>query len=255
MADLASLKMNPPTNRFCGALPKIGIRPTIDGRRQGVRESLEDVTMNMAKAAAAPISGSLRHPNGQSVECVVADTTIVVAEAAACADKFSRENVAVTLTVTPCWCNGSETMDMDPLTVRAVGPVLQIAEGAPPCLITCTTSWTSAPTKPRVQRTRAHHLVRAAADRRRPLQGRLLRHGRLGRQPRRRQLRPHRRRPDHPGQRARFLKRRIPVCMHNVDPARVYRPSYWNAFGMDGGGGLPGLRSARAVIWEDVKNS
>jgi L-fucose isomerase len=113
--------MNPPANRFRSALPKIGIRPTIDGRRQGVRESLEDVTMNMAKAAAALISGSLRHPNGQSVECVVADTTIGgVAEAAACADKFSRENVAVTLTVTPCWCYGSETMDMDPLTVKAV---------------------------------------------------------------------------------------------------------------------------------------
>jgi L-fucose isomerase len=121
MADIKTLKMNPPVNRYRGALPKIGIRPTIDGRLGGVRESLETVTMDMAKAAAALISGSLRHPNGAAVECVIADSTIGgVAEAAACADKFSRENVAVTLTVTPCWCYGSETMDMDPTTIKAV---------------------------------------------------------------------------------------------------------------------------------------
>ena len=121
MADISSLKMNPPVNRFKGALPKIGIRPTIDGRRRGVRESLEEVTMNMAKAAARLIAENLKHPNGMPVECVIADTTIGgVAEAAACQDKFSRENVAATLTVTPCWCYGTETMDMEPMTIKAV---------------------------------------------------------------------------------------------------------------------------------------
>ena len=121
MADIASLKMNAPENRFKGALPKIGIRPAIDGRRRGIRESLEEVTMGMAKAAAKLISGNLKHPNGLPVDCVIADTCIGgVAEAAACQDKFSRENVGVTLTVTPCWCYGSETMDMDTLTIKAV---------------------------------------------------------------------------------------------------------------------------------------
>ncbi|MDR2631264.1 MAG: L-fucose isomerase [Spirochaetaceae bacterium] len=121
MADLSSLKVSTPVNRFRGALPKIGIRPTIDGRRRGVRESLEEVTMGMARAAAKLITENLKHPNGFPIECVIADTTIGgVAEAAACQDKFSRENVAVTLTVTPCWCYGSETMDMDPQTIKAV---------------------------------------------------------------------------------------------------------------------------------------
>ncbi|MDR2069826.1 MAG: L-fucose isomerase [Treponema sp.] len=121
MADISSLKMNPPVNRFRGALPKIGIRPVIDGRRRGVRESLEEVTIGMAHAAAKLIAENLKHPNGQAVECVIADSTIGgVAEAAACQDKFSRENVAVTLTVTPCWCYGSETMDMDPMSIKAV---------------------------------------------------------------------------------------------------------------------------------------
>ena len=101
-------------------LPKIGIRPTIDGRRKGIRESLEVQTMNMAKAAAELI-GTLKYPNGKPVECVIADTTIGgVNEAAACAAKFAKENVTATLTVTPCWCYGSETMDMDPLTQKAV---------------------------------------------------------------------------------------------------------------------------------------
>lgn len=109
------------TNRFIGRLPKIGIRPTIDGRWGGVRESLEDQTMNMAKTAAAFFEKNLRHPDGSKVECVIADTCIGgVAEAAACADKFAREGVGVSLTVTPCWCYGSETMDMDPLTPKAV---------------------------------------------------------------------------------------------------------------------------------------
>jgi L-fucose isomerase len=114
-------KVNPPSNRFVGSLPKIGIRPTIDGRRQGVRESLEEQTMNMAKNVAAFLSVHLRHANGQPVECVIADTCIGgVAEAAQTAAKFQREGVGLSLTVTPCWCYGSETMDMDPLIPKAV---------------------------------------------------------------------------------------------------------------------------------------
>ena len=101
--------------------PKIGIRPTIDGRMNGVRESLEDQTMGMARSVAALLSGRLRYADGSPVECVIADTTIGrVAEAAACAEKFAREGVAITVTVTPCWCYGSETMDMDPHTIKAV---------------------------------------------------------------------------------------------------------------------------------------
>ena len=100
---------------------KIGIRPTIDGRRLGVRESLEDQTMNMAKAVANLISSEIRHTNGDFVECVIADTCIGgVAESAACAEKFKRENVGAVITVTPCWCYGSETIDMDPHTPKAI---------------------------------------------------------------------------------------------------------------------------------------
>ena len=107
--------------RYQGEWPKIGIRPTIDGRMNGVRESLEDQTMNMAKSVAALISSTLKYPDGTPVECVISDTTIGrVAESAACADKFRKENVAVTITVTPCWCYGSETMDMDSHTIKAV---------------------------------------------------------------------------------------------------------------------------------------
>ncbi len=101
--------------------PKIGIRPTIDGRWGGVRESLEVQTMNMAKSAAQLISSKLKYSDGTAVECVISDTTIGgAAEAAACADKFSADNVVATLTVTPCWCYGSETMDLDPNTIKAV---------------------------------------------------------------------------------------------------------------------------------------
>ncbi len=108
-------------NRLIGALPKIGIRPCIDGRRLGVRESLEERTMAMARQAAELISSSLRYPSGEPVQCVIADTCIGgVAEAAICEDKFSRENVTATLSVTPCWCYGTETMDQNPLTVKAV---------------------------------------------------------------------------------------------------------------------------------------
>lgn len=103
------------------SFPKVGIRPAIDGRRKGVRESLEKQVMNMANVAAKLISQNLRYPNGKAVECVIADTCIGgVAEAAACADKFRRQDVGVSLTVTPCWCYGSETMDMDPLMPKAV---------------------------------------------------------------------------------------------------------------------------------------
>jgi L-fucose isomerase len=109
------------TQRLIGALPKVGIRPAIDGRRRGVRESLEGATMGMAKSVGALISGSIRHPSGAPVECVIADTCIGgAAEAARAADKFSRENVGVSLTVTPCWCYGAETMDMDPLLPKAI---------------------------------------------------------------------------------------------------------------------------------------
>ena len=104
-----------------GSLPKIGIRPAIDGRRKGVRESLEKQVMGMAKIAAKFLSASLRYPNGKPVQCVIADSCIGgVAEAAACAEKFRREGVGLSLTVTPCWCYGSETMDMDPLIPKAV---------------------------------------------------------------------------------------------------------------------------------------
>lgn len=108
-------------NRLKGKLPKIGIRPTIDGRWGGVRESLEEQVMGMAHAAAKLISDNLRHPNGEPVECVVCSTTIGgAAEAAQCAAEFAEENVCATLTVTACWCYGSETMDLDPNTVKAV---------------------------------------------------------------------------------------------------------------------------------------
>jgi L-fucose isomerase len=113
--------LSAPVNRLRGAMPKVGIRPAIDGRRRGVRESLEGQTMAMARAAAALIRENLRHYNGLPVECVIADTCIGgVAEAAAAAQKFAREGVGVSLTVTPCWCYGAETMDMDPLLPKAV---------------------------------------------------------------------------------------------------------------------------------------
>jgi len=121
MDSLKYLKTVQPVNRLNGNLPKVGIRPTIDGRRRGVRESLEEQTMNLARAAAKLITENLRHPNGMPVECVIADSCIGgVAEAAQAAQKFAAEGVGVSLTVTPCWCYGSETMDMDPYIPKAV---------------------------------------------------------------------------------------------------------------------------------------
>jgi L-fucose/D-arabinose isomerase len=108
-------------NRNIGRLPKVGIRPVIDGREMGVRESLEVQTMNMAKAAAKLIEENLRFPSGEKVECVIADSTIGgVAEAALCADKFEREGVGVSLTVTPAWCYGTEVMDSNSWIPKAV---------------------------------------------------------------------------------------------------------------------------------------
>ena len=110
-------------SRLIGSYPVIGIRPTIDGRRGAldVRGSLEDQTMNMAKSAAKLFEENLRYSNGEPVKVVIADTTIGrVGESAACADKFRKEGVDITLTVTPCWCYGAETMDMDPQTIKAV---------------------------------------------------------------------------------------------------------------------------------------
>ena len=110
-------------SRLTGSYPVIGIRPTIDGRRGKikVRESLEDQTMNMAKSAAKLIEENVFYSNGEHAKVIIADTTIGrVAEAAACEDKFKKAGVDITLTVTPCWCYGAETMDMNPLTIKAV---------------------------------------------------------------------------------------------------------------------------------------
>ncbi|MDD4525541.1 MAG: L-fucose isomerase, partial [Lachnospiraceae bacterium] len=110
-------------SRLIGEYPVIGIRPAIDGRRGvlKVRESLEDQTMNMAKSAAKLFEDNIRYSDGEPVKVVIADTTIGrVAEAAACEAKFRKEGVAITLTVTPCWCYGAETMDMNPLTIKGV---------------------------------------------------------------------------------------------------------------------------------------
>ena len=104
-----------------GEYPKVGIRPVIDGRMRGVRESLEDQTMNMAKNAAKLLTSNLKYPNGKPVEIIISDTCIGgVAEAALCAEKFSKNGVGVSLTVTPCWCYGSETIDMNNNIPKAI---------------------------------------------------------------------------------------------------------------------------------------
>ncbi len=110
-----------PLNRLIGRMPKIGIRPAIDGRRKGVRESLEEQTMGMAKSLSTFLEKNLHHTNGLPVECIIADTCIGgFAEAAMAKKKFEKEGVGVSITVTPCWAYGAETMDMDPLVPKAV---------------------------------------------------------------------------------------------------------------------------------------
>jgi len=119
MSELRTTHTN--DNRWIGAFPKIGIRPVIDGRRLGIRESLEDQTMGMARRAADFLSANLRYPDGSPVVCEIAETTIGgVAEAARVADQFARAGIGVSLTVTPSWCYSAETMDMDPLLPKAV---------------------------------------------------------------------------------------------------------------------------------------
>mgnify|MGYP000072485520 CR=1 FL=1 len=121
MADTKNSQQISLQNRLIGRLPKVGIRPTIDGRLGGVRESLENQVMAMANSTAEFISENCKYPFGMPVECVVSDRCIGgVAEAALAQEKFEREGVAVSLTVTPCWCYGSETMDMDPNIPKAI---------------------------------------------------------------------------------------------------------------------------------------
>ena len=121
MSETTVLPQVSKLNRLVGAYPKIGIRPAIDGRRKGVRESLEEQTMAQARAVAELLHKQLRYPNGEPVECVIAERCIGgVAEAALAAEQFARAGVGVSLTVTPCWCYGSETMDMDPQIPKAV---------------------------------------------------------------------------------------------------------------------------------------
>jgi len=113
MAD-NEFKINHNYQTVIGDFPRVGIRPVIDGREKGVRESLENQTMDMAKSAVDLIGKKLQYPDGKPVECIISDTTIGgVAEAASCAEKFSKSGVGLTLTVTPCWCYGSETIDME----------------------------------------------------------------------------------------------------------------------------------------------
>ena len=101
--------------------PRIGIRPIIDGRRGGIRESLEEMTMGMAQSVAKLYTEKLRYADGTPVECVIADRTIGgVEEAAMATAKFAANNVGAVLSVTPCWCYGSETIDMDPLMPKAI---------------------------------------------------------------------------------------------------------------------------------------
>ena len=104
-----------------GAIPKVGIRPVIDARLGGIRESLEQTTMAMAERVAHFLSNNLRNYNGSKVECVIADTTIGrVPEAQKCEEKFLREGVGLSITVTSCWCYGTETIDMNPTRPKAI---------------------------------------------------------------------------------------------------------------------------------------
>ncbi|MEI6754030.1 MAG: L-fucose isomerase [Paludibacter sp.] len=121
VSSLGTSNRKEKTGRLQGENPKIGIRPTIDARQGGVRESLENQTMNMAVNLANFLSSKLKYSDGTPFQCIIADTTIGrVDEAAACAEKFRKEGVGITITVTPCWCYGSETIDVDPHTIKAV---------------------------------------------------------------------------------------------------------------------------------------
>ena len=114
-------KVNRNYQTVIGDFPKVGIRPAIDGRERGVREALEKQTMGMARLASKLISSNLKYSNGKPVECVISDTCIGgVAEAAACAEKFRKNSVGVSLTVSPCWCYGSETIDMNSDIPKAI---------------------------------------------------------------------------------------------------------------------------------------
>ncbi len=118
---MQEITLTTPINRLKGTLPKVGIRPTIDGRRKGVRESLEEQTLKMAKSAASLITKKIKHSNGMPVECVIADTCIGgISESTKADEKFEKEGVDVTLTVTPSWCYGSETMDMHSIRPKAI---------------------------------------------------------------------------------------------------------------------------------------
>ena len=109
------------SKRLIGELPKVGIRPVIDGRERGVRESLEEQVMELAVAVAAFIEENIFFASGEKAVCVIADTCIGgVAEAAMCTEKFQKEGVGVSLTVTSCWCYGTEVMDADPLIPKAI---------------------------------------------------------------------------------------------------------------------------------------
>ena len=115
------MNLQKPVNRLKGGMPRIGIRPAIDGRRKGVREALEKQTMDMAKSLAKFLQNNITHANGLPVQCVIADSTIGgFAESAQTREKFERENVGVSITVTPCWCYGAETMDMNPSIPKAI---------------------------------------------------------------------------------------------------------------------------------------
>lgn len=106
---------------FNGELPRIGIRPVVDGRRNGVRESLEEQTMGMAKRVVVLIESTLLYPSGEKVECIILDTTIDgAAKVARCEVKFKKENVGISITVTPCWCYGTETIDQNPHRVKVI---------------------------------------------------------------------------------------------------------------------------------------
>lgn len=119
--QIEKLAINNEYQKVLGEYPKVGIRPTIDGRTNGVRESLENQVMNMAKLAAVLIAENLKYPDGNPVECVIADTCIGgVAEAAMCAEKFRKNGVGLSLTVASCWCYGSETIDMDREIPKAI---------------------------------------------------------------------------------------------------------------------------------------